>query len=453
VAVPDGELVWHDCPYPVPDEPMRCGTLHVPEDYDRPEGPRIALPVAVLPATGGAPAPDHILYLNGGPGHSATSWLGVMARIGAPRADRDLVVLEQRGNGAAEPALICQENEEVRACHDRLLAQGIDLARYGTLDAARDAEALRRALGGPQVNLYGISYGTTLALQVLRLFPEGVRSVVLDSPSAPDTDIAVADVTSQLDGLSRLFAACTADLGCARRFPGVRQAFLASVERLDAEPLPLRAEPLRALLGPELTGAALVGVAARVMQNRVLLPRTPALLDALGRGDDEAVLRLLDSAIPEPPPGFPAERATALGVTLSVYCAELPFSRFGREPLTTQEAWPEAVVAALTPDYWTSCVAGDWPVPPVDPVLLTQVQSDVPTLILLGEFDPISSRAEAGRAAAGLSNARIVTIPGATHGMTEVDPCAQGLMGAFLASPDGLLDTGCAEPGQELTFE
>lgn len=450
---PEGTFTLGECPYPVPGEELVCGTLEVPENYDAPEGRLVRLPVAILPAASPAPTADPIVYLNGGPGHSATSWLGVIAGIGAPRVDRDLIVIEQRGNGAGEPALLCGEDEEVRACHDRLVAEGIDLTRYGNADAARDVEALRGALGYEAWNLYGISYGTTLVMHVLAMFPEGVRSVVLDSPTAPDTDIAVADVTSQLDGLSRIFAACEIDPDCSSRLPDARAAFLAAVEHLDAQPLAVEAEALQGLLGSELTGAGLVQVAARALQNSVLLPRTPALLDALARGDEDLVLGLLDGAVPEPQPGFPPERATALGVTLSIYCAELPFSRFGQEPLVTTEDWPQAVVAALTPDYYTSCQAGDWPVPPVEPWTLAQVRSDVPTLILLGAFDPITSLREAERAAAGLPNGRIVTIPAATHGSTERDGCAQAIMAGFLDRPADPLDTSCAEDGRALAFE
>ncbi len=168
---PEGTFTEGECPYQLPGEDMLCGTLDVPEDYDEPEGRRVRLPVAILPASAPAPAADPIVYLNGGPGQSAVSWLLVISRIGAPRANRDLIVIEQRGNGAGEPALLCDADEAVRACHDRLVAEGIDLARYGNADSARDVEALRGALGYEAWNLYGISYGTTLAMHVLAMFP------------------------------------------------------------------------------------------------------------------------------------------------------------------------------------------------------------------------------------------------------------------------------------------
>jgi pimeloyl-ACP methyl ester carboxylesterase len=351
---PAGRLAWHDCPYPIPGEAMRCGTLHVPENYAEPDGRQVALPVAVLPATSGRPSPDPIIYLNGGPGHSAMSWLAVMAGIGAPRASRDLVVLEQRGNGTAEPSLVCGEDEEVRACHDRLLAERIDLAQYGNANAARDVEALRRALGASQVNLYGISYGTTLAMHVMRMFPGGLRSVVLDSASAPDADITVADVRSQLDGIGRVLAACEADQACGTRFPDLRSRLLEAVERLDAIPLAVESDAVRAIVGPEVTGQTLVGIAARAPQSGVLLPRTPALLDALMRGDEARVAELLDGPLPKTPPGFPPEKENSLGLTLSIYCAELPHSRFGQVAIDAEERWPASFEARSRPTTGTS---------------------------------------------------------------------------------------------------
>jgi hypothetical protein len=74
----------------------------------------------------------------------------------------------------------------------------------------------------------------------------------------------------------------------------------------------------------------------------------------------------------------------------------------------TREPWPAHVVAALTPDYWTSCSAGNWPVPPVDPETLIRVESNTPALTLAGEFDPITPLAEAHGVSAGLPHAIVV---------------------------------------------
>jgi pimeloyl-ACP methyl ester carboxylesterase len=290
----------------------------VPEDYAHPVGRTIALPVVVLPATSDRAEPDPILYPNGGPGASAMGWLSVTAGIGPARQTPDHAVLKQRGNGTAEPALLCADGEEVRACYDRMAAEGTELAHYTNSNSARDVEILRRALGAERVNLYGISYGTSLALHVVRMCPDGIRSLVLGSASALDADIAWADATSQLDGLTRLYDACAENAARARCFPDWRASFLAHVKHLNIQPRPVRTEALQSLIGPELDGRALVVLTVNMMQNSILLPRVPALVDALARGKEEQALALAGDSAPEIPTGFDPERSTALGLALSI---------------------------------------------------------------------------------------------------------------------------------------
>ena len=179
------------------------GYLVVLEDRSRPYRPTLRLPVAVLRPRAGAEGASPVLYLSGGPGTSA---LGAAAYPGAYpwTADRPFVVFGQRGTRYAEPALDCPEVAEARArsardreggvdrqvvataaCRARLEAGGVDLAAYSTVASAADVEDLRRVLGVERRTLYGVSYGTRLALAVLRDAPGTVRAAVLDSVLPP----------------------------------------------------------------------------------------------------------------------------------------------------------------------------------------------------------------------------------------------------------------------------
>jgi len=452
VAPPSSVTVERDVPCRVslPGERLRCGVLEVAENDALPSSRRLRLPYVVLPARGSA-RPDPIVYLNGGPGSSGIGWLPIVAKQERARADRDIIVFEQRGNGAAEPALVCGD-EEPRACHDRLSREGIDLSRYVTSLAARDVVALRRALGIERWNLFGISYGTTLALQVMKLDEAGIRSVVLDSPTSPTVDIAQADVESQLDGFTTLFTTCAADPACATAHPKARDRFLETVRSLDASPIELAPEVADRLGTPALSGSALVVLVARGLQaGPRLVASMPAILEAAGARDIDRLLELVgDNSVPLPE-GFPPERATALGLTLSVYCAELAGKALGDRAITTKETWPEDIVRALTPDYAVTCAEGAWPVAPIDPRDREPVTSALPTLLLSGTFDPVTPIAQAKIAAAGLARATVVEVPGATHGTTEHSACAQEIMGSFLDAP-GQADTSCLRAIAPLSF-
>ena len=85
-----------------------------------------------------------------------------------------------------------QEEDELlihagQACHDRLVQHGVDLSAYNSAATAADIEDLRVVLGYSKWNLYGGSYGSRIALTVMRDFPQGVRSVILDSAIPPLT--------------------------------------------------------------------------------------------------------------------------------------------------------------------------------------------------------------------------------------------------------------------------
>ncbi len=183
---------------------VECGFLVVPENHSKPAGRTIRLHVAIFSTASDDPAPDPIVYLSGGPGQSPLKMAQFAFEAFAPfLANRDLILLDQRGVGYSEPALDCHELLELAyetapedlpvdelaklttaaasECRDRLLRQAVSLSAYRSAQSAADLNDLRLALGYEEWNLYGISYGTKLALTTMRDFPTGIRSVVLDS--------------------------------------------------------------------------------------------------------------------------------------------------------------------------------------------------------------------------------------------------------------------------------
>jgi pimeloyl-ACP methyl ester carboxylesterase len=131
-----------------------------------------------------------------------------------------------------------------------------------------------------------------------------------------------------------------------------------------------------------------------------------------------------------------------LGLTLSIYCGELHYSKLSEGPGPTVQAWPDAVWRNLVPDYFDQCKTGLWPIKPIDRSLLNQVNSDIPTLILLGEIDPITSLTEAKRSIAGLTKGILVTVRETTHATAE-EPCALEIMARFVDTPTASPDQGC----------
>jgi len=183
-----------------------CGTLTVPENRDDPAGPEVVLPVQIFPSIDAPGVGVPLVYLSGGPGDAA---IGGDWRNRVVARDRELIVVDQRGTGRSVPSLNCTEVDETgvtdylagatsqdRSAHEatalavgrtRLEAQA-DLDQYDAPTVAADCIDLRAALGLDTWALFGVSYGTAVAQQIMRWDPQHVQAAILDSVVPPDSD-------------------------------------------------------------------------------------------------------------------------------------------------------------------------------------------------------------------------------------------------------------------------
>ena len=251
------------CPNAPVAFPVRCGTLTVPESRaPGSDGKTISLFVLVVKSSSPTPAPDPLVYLAGGPGESSVATILALARaplgpLTATLAKRDVVAIDQRGLGRSLPQLQCPElaNQPLGAvmgtlgmvrlqqadildrCQAGLRFTGVDLAQYQTANSADDLAAARPALGFKEWNVLGASYGSRLALELMRRHPEGLRSVILDSVWPADIDLLAETAPSYMRSLDLLFASCSAQPDCARAYPDLRAVLLALVAKLDSNPI------------------------------------------------------------------------------------------------------------------------------------------------------------------------------------------------------------------------
>ena len=232
-ARPRSTIALAECRLPKLPLAAQCGTLDVPENRDQPDGRRISLAVAVLPANTLHPRADPLFILAGGPGQAA-SFLGPFAAaLTGVRKDRDIVLVDQRGTGRSSP-LVCaafKPDRDLRtmldfdpgpkaaACARELAAQGIDAAQYTTAAWVADLDAVRAALGYARVNLWGGSYGTRVAQEYLRRHPDRVRSVVLDGVATPAMRTTLDVWPSREIALNAVFDACARSPSCAAAHP------------------------------------------------------------------------------------------------------------------------------------------------------------------------------------------------------------------------------------------
>lgn len=245
-AEPDGDadsdastLDWGPCDSPNPLVETECATLAVPLDYDDPDGEQIDIAVSRADTADAADQIGSIVFNPGGPGGSGVDFLLQAAAImpTAVSSAFDLVGFDPRGVGAStavdcdvevdDSAVLLAEGDT--AALDELFArQAADLAscteqtmaiapHLGTLNAARDLDRLRDALGDDGLTYVGYSYGTRLGAVYADLFPDNVRALVLDAAVKPSTDpqaLALGQAAGFDQALTNFAAACDADADC-----------------------------------------------------------------------------------------------------------------------------------------------------------------------------------------------------------------------------------------------
>ena len=414
---------------------MECGTVDVPENRDgsTDAGNTIHLAVAVFHATVPDPADDPVVFLAGGPGGGGIdAALLMFDSFRFLLEKRDLVVFDQRGTGYTEPSLDCGVDDPQR-CRDRLVGQGIDLSSYTTRNNAADVDLLRQALGYEQIDLLGGSYGTRLGLAVLRDHPDGIRSAVLDSVAPLQVNTGPGVVGSTAHGLRVLLDGCASDPACAVSYPDVEAELYAAVRALDARPatVEVNGRPV------PVDGADFVQLIVSSMYYTEAIPRLPQLVSETAAGD-YALLASFLLRVGE------AGGDLSEGMMWSVECAEnTAFETTG--DFTVEAASLDAAVRdhVVGASLWATGICEVWDVPPVPSADKEPVSSDVPSLLLAGQYDPVTPLGWAQLAAQSLRGAFVYEFPASGHGVFRTSDCARSIIDRFLDDPRSAPDTSC----------
>lgn len=455
------------CPFAVPPGMViECGYLLVPQERSQADSRTIRLAVAVVRAPNPHPPDPALFYLSGGPGSAALDSTVLLARAWASFiGNRDFVVIDQRGTGYSEPALVCPESMQVDydmlgrnitpdeqlqaelnailACQERMQHQGVDFAAYHSAASAADLNDLRLTLGYQQVNLFGISYGTRLALTMMRDYPEAVRSAVLDSTYPLQVNL----YSGMPEGIDRtlrmIFAACSAQPGCNAAYPDLEQTFVQLVERLEANPITIQVVDPRSgnLVPAVIDGGRFVHLLFRISYITDQVANVPVLISNTWHGNYLLLAELESLRLQRKWAGL------SIGMYFAVQCREeVPFALLDEVAASTAP-YPHLqpffdISIEHTDHIYTMCAALAGTTPP-DPLENEPVSSDIPTLVLAGEYDPVTPPAWGVRATETLTNSYYYEFPGTGHATITRGLCAYNIAAAFLNTPARAPDGSC----------
>lgn len=463
-----------DCMFTVPaNQKPDCGYLTVPEDRSQPSGRTIKLAVAVFHSENPDKMSTPLIYLEGGPGGSALEYLSLTFndRYAELLKNQDIILFDQRGVGRSQPALDCKEitdltmntldqvltvdeavkqgNDAAAACANRLAGEGINLGSYNSAENASDVNDLRIALGYDKLDLYGISYGTKLALTIMRDHPEAVRSAIIDSIFPPQVTNNDAPINFERS-LSVLFKGCADDEACNKAFPDLENIFYDTIDQLNANPASFQVvDPTTAQKRDvKMDGDSFAATIFQALYATEIISELPKSIYDVHNGDTGFLSLWTQLEITQ-------LDAISVGMNYAVQCTEeLAFD-------TTVSI--DAVLAKVNPklqgfarrngiDDSQIALCSVWNKAKPNPIENEPVKSDIPTLVVSGEYDPITPPEYGKETATTLSSSYFFEFPGTGHGVIPSSECALSIAQAFLKDPNTKPDSSCIADMKEPAF-
>ncbi len=446
------------------------GYVEVLENRENPAGNTIKLPVYIFKSRNKNPKKDPIIYTVGGPG-SSTMRSAQYMNYYQYLDDRDFILFEQRGTQYAQPHLDCPEWSEAlymsnlpdvtekqsdsllesaaKRCRERLTAKGIDLNQYNTNAIAADIEDLRKVLDIQEYNLLTISYSTKIAQVLLREYPKPIRSVVMDSPLPLAVNYEEESIENLMEVVTKLLSDCEANEECATKFPNLKNRFFQYLK--DKTENPLQVEVTNPNTGKletfYLEGKNLIMIFTETDSNTVAY--VPNEIQKLLNNDLSSVKEQLAGLFQKPTQFTGA----GIGMRLSVWCAEeYPFAT--QTIIDAQQTnYPE--VKGLSPMVFESNICDIWSVQPAKEIENKAVQSDVPILLLSGEYDSETPVKWASQLQKNFPNSFHLTFKGWKHTVTTnwSNPCGMEVANAFFNDPSSKPNPACFDEIESLEFK
>ncbi|MEO6138094.1 MAG: alpha/beta fold hydrolase [Luteimonas sp.] len=436
------------CNVPGLSPEARCGVVAVAENRQMPNGRIIHIRFAVVPARGQV-KDSPLVVLPGGPGlGGVASGAGIERLFGPMLNDRDLLLIDQRGTGASNPLACPQPDhgdsalsrlggtppEEVKACR-ALLEKTADLGLYNTRQAVLDMDVVRQALGYQKLDMFGMSYGTRLALDYIRLFAAHVGETVIRSAAPVQMHLPVWTPRDAQVSYQRFVQACEAQPDCAAEHPRLMEQLQSIVNRLDQGPIPITIIDPRdgKTLKTSMDRSGFGSVLFFSLYIPEFYARLPPLIEQAASGNLSPMVQAVAPAL------IGTVDQVAWGMRWSVVCNE---DLVETDPSSIDEAAKNTFMGAETVRSELQACAL-WPHRAVPRDYFKPLATNKPVFVISGEMDPVAGRVWGAEVVRTLPNSLHVEVPGASH-LPPLPGCTGSLMAEFISgSPLTSLDTSC----------
>jgi pimeloyl-ACP methyl ester carboxylesterase len=428
----------------------KCTWIPVAENPADPDSMRIKLKVAVIPALTKKAGRDPLTVIGGGPGGSSIEFyvLHSAAFSGIVR-NRDILLIDQRGTGESNsldcPALQPLQNKvdddldtkTVTETRDCLAALQADTRFYTTTVAVWDIDYVREKLGYEKLNIYGISYGTRVALHYMRRYPQHTRAVILDAVLPPEVILGPDIAVHSQRALDEVSKRCAESEFCNLAYPELNSEIDVLLARLRRQKISVKVldSVTQQFTDQYLTETDLANLLRLMVYRPETVSILPQLIYQANKSGHYAPLKMLAMQYTDQ-----LSAQISVGMHNSVVCTEdIPFiDKTGYDKASLANTY----LGTRLLDYLqTVCRA--WPAGVMDEDLKQPLQSSLPVLLLSGSADPITPPDYADRLTKGLTNAVHLIGPGQGHGLL-LSGCIPDLMQQFIeTTTPSELDTAC----------
>ena len=422
------------------------GHLMVRENRKNPNSNLIELVFARLKSSSDKPGYPTV-YLDGGPGSSATSIAGVpeyMRAFQKLREVGDVILLDQRGVGRSKPNLTYRTSESLptdvfadrelalrtfkeraKLAADHFRSQGVDILAYNSIESAHDVDDLRNALGVEKLNLVGFSYGTHLGLACIRYHGKNLNRVVLIGTEGPDHTDKLPSTSH--DSIKRLSAIVAKAPELGTKMPDLAGTLKRILDRLEKEPVTVSVTDTRTKkpVDVRVGKAGLQFLIMRDLGDTADLPVFPLWFYTMDKGDYSILKR------------FAEKRYNQFGGGLSIMTLVMDISS-GVSKSRKLQIQKEAKTALLGDIVnWPISEMGDlFGNPDLGDEFRSPIKTDVPTLFVSGVLDNNTQPFQADEVRKTFKSSTHLVIDNAGHESMLVDPQVQQTMVEFLRGQD-----------------
>ena len=432
---------------------VECAAIDVPEDYDKPEGKKISIFIIRLKAIGKSVTDDPLVLIQGGPGAAASETF-IIPGMGFDKVlqQRDIFLIDQRGTGKSNK-LQCDSLEDpsqsltddlteirklTQACFDDL-AKDNDLTLYTTSVAIKDYEQVRTALGYQHWNVYGVSYGTRVALHYLRQYPNSIRTLMLDGVVYPELNLGPDIAHQSQRALDQLIQRCLQAPDCDKAFPNFDEGVESLLNRLEQTPLVFEMENFTSGSKEtiEFSKSYLVILIRLALYNDASTAILPLLLYEAYANNNFSPLARNASEIMQSVGG-----ALSIGMHNSVVCTEdIPFIDGDYLEKDKEKLEKTYMGTAVIDLLKLTCEI--WPSGKIDSNFKEPLKSGKPVLLMSGSADPITPPEYAQHVETSLTNSTHLVVSGHGHGVARVG-CMSTLIAQFIdTQAPAELDPSC----------